>query len=70
MELCLVLLAEVNSLSEIGFCFTEINLITKFQAATFRYLLFQQVANGIFRWQLCYLLLLISNPGVKGNNSN
>ena len=22
----------------------------------------QQVANGIFRWQICYLLLLISNP--------
>ena len=23
---------------------------------------FKQVANGIFRWQICYLLLLISNP--------
>ena len=33
-----------------------------FQAATFCHQLIQQVANGIFRWQIYYLLLLISNP--------
>ena len=32
------------------------------QVATFCYLHFFQVANGIFRWHICYLLLLISNP--------
>ena len=32
------------------------------QIAIFFYQQFKQVANGIFRWQICYLLLLISNP--------
>ena len=45
-----------------GLFFQEITFILDSQVAIFCYQYFKQVANGIFRWQICYLLLLISNP--------
>ena len=47
---------------KIGLFFQEITFILDSQVAIFCYQYFKQVANGIFRWQICYLLLLISNP--------
>ena len=44
-----------------GKFFQEITSITE----TFCYQQFKQVANGIYRWQICYLLLLISNPAMS-----
>ena len=44
--------------------FQEITSITNVQVATSCHSHFQQVANWVFRWQLCYLLLFISNPGI------
>ena len=52
-----------SSSVRIGFYLPVIDLLKNCQAATFCHQLFQQVANGILRWQICYLLLLISNPG-------
>ena len=44
--------------------FQEITSITEFPGSNFFLLpIILTVANGIFRWQICYLLLLISNPG-------
>ena len=45
--------------------FQEITFITEFPGSNFLLSTFLKVANGIFtcRWQICYLLLLISNPG-------
>ena len=40
------------------------NRISTGQVATFCYPHFKQEANGFFRGQICYLLLLISNPGL------
>ena len=61
LELCLVFYAEESLIVKIGFYFPEINFATVFSAATFCYILFLHVANWIFRWQICYLLLLVAN---------
>ena len=47
-----------------GFYFPVLNLLQHCVTANFCHTLFQQVTNGIFRWQICYLLQLISNPEV------
>ena len=63
-ELCLVLQAEELFLSEIGFYSLEINLLfnTEFSVSNFSLLTYSASGNGIFRWKICYLLVLISNP--------
>ena len=48
--------------SEIGLFFHEVAFITEFLGSNFCYPHFEQEANGIFRWQICFVLLLISNP--------
>ena len=67
IKLCLVSQAEEVLKWKIGFYFQVINLLENNQAATFCHLLFQQVAYGIFRWQIRYLLLLISHPEGRQN---
>ena len=47
---------------KMGMFFQEIISITEFPDS---YQQFKQVANGIFRWQICYLLLLILNPDLQ-----
>ena len=59
----LVSYKQKNSFSENQLVLPSIRISTG-QVATFCYPHFKQVANGVFRGQICYLLLLISNPGL------
>ena len=65
---CVLSYKQMNYFSENRAC-SSMTWLSKqnSQVATFCYPPFQQVANGIFRWQICYLLLLISNPGMNSD---
>ena len=61
IELCFVLGTKVILMYKMV-------LLQIFQVVTFCcYLLFKQAANGIFRWQICNLLLLSSNLEIAYN---
>ena len=49
---------------KISLFFQRIVFVAGFPGNFFCYQHFKQVTNGIFRWKICYLPLLISNPEI------